>query len=180
VNRTMNIRKANATDADSIQTIYTSAFLEGECDIVSKIALQMLEEKSVPSTISLVAEHVGALIGHVAFSPVEIDSDIKVQGFILAPLAVRSEHQKRGVGSGLVQKGIQQVSDMSAQLVFVYGDPQYYSRFGFAAEVAEGFVPPYPLKFPFGWLGMRLEQCDFPKSPVNIICVNALCDPNLW
>lgn len=176
----MNIRKVNATDADSIRTIYTSAFPEGECDIVSKIALQMLEEQSVPPTISLVAEHAGALIGHVAFSPVEIDSDIKVQGFILAPLAVRSEHQKRGVGSGLVQKGIQQVSDMSAQFVFVYGDPQYYGRFGFAAEVAEGFVPPYPLKFPFGWLGMRLEKCDFPDSPVSINCVNALCDPNLW
>jgi len=180
VNRTMNIRKANATDADIIRTIYTSAFPEGECDIVSKVALQLLEEKSIPPTISLVAENAGALIGHVAFSPVEVDSNINVQGFILAPLAVRSEHQKRGVGSGLVQSGIQQLSDMSVQWLFVYGDPQYYGRFGFTAEVAEGFVPPYPLEFPFGWLGMKLENGKLPSAPVKINCVNALCDPNLW
>ena len=80
--------------------------------------------------------------------------------------AVRSEHQKRGVGSGLVQSGIQQLSDMSVQWLFVYGDPQYYGRFGFTAEVAEGFVPPYPLEFPFGWLGMKLENWP-PESLVN-------------
>ena len=144
----MEMRHAERQDRDGIRAVYASAFPESECEDVFRLAFKLLvEEKSVAPTISLVAENAGALIGHVAFSPVVVGSDSNKPGYILAPLAVRRDQQKRGVGSMLVEEGMQQLSDLSAQWLLVYGDPKYYTRFGFTAEVAEGFVPPYPLKW---------------------------------
>lgn len=176
----MNIRPANSHDVDAVRSLYHSAFPRGEGEIVSNVALKLLVEETVPQTLSLVAEDAGLLVGHVAFSPVVIDADRNIQGYILAPLAVDEDHQKQGIGSSLVRSGIRQLSAMSVSLVFVYGDPNYYARFGFVAEASKRFVPPYPLKYAVGWLGMTLGTWDLPRTPVNINCVNALCDPALW
>lgn len=61
-----------------------------------------------------------------------------------------------------------------------YGDPEFYGRLGFEAEIARFFVPPYPLEYPFGWLGMVLAGSAMPKTPCNFAGVSALNKPNLW
>jgi putative acetyltransferase len=120
------------------------------------------------------------LVGHVAFSPVTFDSDTECLGYILAPLAIRPSHQKRRIGSRLVESGMQQLSSMGVKIVFVYGDPKYYSRFGFSEDVARRYVPPYQLEYPFGWQGIVLNDYSTEESSVRIACVPSLRDPSLW
>ena len=66
----MNIRMATNQDSDDVQRVHLCAFPEGEGEIVSKLSINMLSEKTTPQTISLVAETDGIIVGHIAFSPV--------------------------------------------------------------------------------------------------------------
>ncbi len=148
--------------------------------MVATIAINLLSEETTPPTISLVAEADGAVVGHVAFSPVTAVSDETFRGYILAPLAVRPAHQKRGIGSKLIESGLQQLAGMDVDVVFVYGDPKYYSKFGFSPDAAERYTPPYRLQYPFGWQGIVLKASGSERSPTKIACVTSLCDPALW
>ncbi len=84
-------------------------------------------------TLSLVAEDNGEIIGHAAFSPVQIDG--RDGGwFGLGPVSVRPDGQKSGVGSAIVRDGLDRLRVMGARGCVVLGDPVYYVRFGFVAD----------------------------------------------
>ena len=111
----MNIRIATNQDRDDIQRVYLSAFPKGESEIVAKIAIELFSENTTPQTISLIAATDHSVVGHVAFSPVEIDHNKNCQAYILAPLAVQANYQKHGIGSTLIKYGMQQLSAMSVK-----------------------------------------------------------------
>ena len=54
------------------------------------------------------------------------------------------EFQREGVGSALIEKGLQLLARKGEALVFVLGEPDYYGRFGFSAEQASGSTSPFP------------------------------------
>ena len=176
----MHVRVATSLDRDDVRGVYLSAFPEGEREVVSKLAINLLSEETTPRTISLVAETESAVVGHVAFSPVTIGTNENCQGYILAPLGVRPDHQKRGIGSKLIENGMQQLSGTDLDILLVYGDPGYYSRFGFSADAAVRYVPPYRLRYPSGWQGIVLKGHSTDMSPIRITCVTSLRDPALW
>jgi putative acetyltransferase len=108
------------------------------------------------------------------------DNNPTFQGYILAPLAVKPDYQKRRIGSKLIEHGMQQLSDMGINVLFVYGDPRYYARFGFSADAAHQYTAPYALQYPFGWQAIVLKEFHIEKPPLAISCVAPLCDPKLW
>ena len=156
------------------------AFSEGENKKVSTLATNLLSEETNPETISLVAEADGAVVGHIAFSPVTINNNKSWIGYILAPLGVKPEYQKRQIGSRLIESGMERLSRMGVNVVFVYGDPKYYGKYGFNADIASRYSPPYELQYPFGWQAIGLNEDVFADSAVKISCVAPLSDPELW
>ncbi len=176
----MHIRPASLQDSRSIRSLYLAAFPEEERDRVATLAVDLLEEQTLPETFALVATDDGLTVGHIAFSPVVFANADKNQGYLLAPLAVQPEFQKRRVGANLIEAGIEHLARLKADIVFVYGDPKYYGRFGFDAGIAAEYLPPYPLQFPFGWQAKLLTDSNtFPPS-TELTCVPALTDPQLW
>ena len=85
--------------------------------------------------ISLVAEENQKIIGHLLFSPVFLDSNIKIKMMGLAPLAILPTYQNRGIGTLLVRKGLDVCVQKKIQSIVVLGDPNFYSRFGFESSV---------------------------------------------
>jgi putative acetyltransferase len=81
-------------------------------------------------TISLVAEIDGELVGHIAFSPVTF-TDGSENWFGLGPVSVLPEYQKKGIGTKLVNEGLNLLKDSGAEGCVLVGDPKYYERFGF-------------------------------------------------
>lgn len=61
----------------------------------------------------------------------EIAGDRRLDLMGLAPMAVLTEHQRRGVGSALVREGLLRCKQLGRQAVVVVGHPEYYPRFGF-------------------------------------------------
>lgn len=176
----MHIRAATNLDRDNVYKIHWSAFESSERKLVAELAVNLLAENAVPRVISLVAEKDGVVAGHVAFSPVTSHDNENFLGYILAPLAVKPDYQKCRIGSKLIESGVQQLSTMGVQIIFVYGDPEYYSRFGFRVDVAEPYMPPHKLHYPFGWQGLSLKECSIGKPSVKIVCVDSLNHPELW
>jgi len=88
--------------------------------------------------LSLVAEKNTDIVGHVAFSAVVIGPDATGKfthdWYGLGPIAVNPELQGTGIGSSLVQHGLQILREKDARGCALIGDPKYYSRFGFVSD----------------------------------------------
>jgi putative acetyltransferase len=176
----MNIKLAQQTDLDSILKVIETAFSDEENKVIMNLVQELSRENASPSIKSLVAEVDNQVIGYVSFSPIFLKSDSSISGYILAPLAVAPKHQKKGIGSNLINAGVDMLTRDGAGVLMVYGDPNYYGRFGFKAEIGLSFVPPYSLQYPFGWTGMMLNETPVPEQPIQFDCVAALSKPELW
>ncbi|MEO0769565.1 MAG: hypothetical protein AAFY72_09045 [Cyanobacteria bacterium J06649_4] len=71
----VHIRVATSLDSEAVREVHLHAFPEGEKQKVATLAANLLSEETNPKTISLVAEVDGAIVSHVAFSPVTIDDE---------------------------------------------------------------------------------------------------------
>lgn len=176
----VDIRPAEPADARAIERIHRCAFPENEGEAVAALAVRLLEESSVPETLSWVAVRDPSVIGHIALSPVYLEPGSGLTGYLLSPLGVLPEGQKGGVGKALVTNGLAELKGRSIDVALVYGDPKYYGRFGFSADVASQFEPPFDLEFPFGWQGLALNPAAELESSVGFTCVAPLDDPSLW
>lgn len=176
----MRIRTATLADESQIRQIHLAAFGEEEKEAVATLACELLHEDSTPEILHLVAEEDSEVIGHVVFSPLRSESNGRVIGPILGPLAVAPQNQKQGIGSQLVREGLQRIETQGISIVMVYGDPDYYGRFGFNAPLAERFTPPFELQYPFGWQALAFGNAE-PNAPSEAIqCVAPLNKPELW
>jgi putative acetyltransferase len=121
------IRREAARDFDAIKRVNELAF--GGPD-EAKIVHELRTAGAV--TLSLVAEVAGGVVGHILFSPVTIETAAgEVTAVGLAPM-VLPEHQRKGIGSKLVQEGLSDLRRQGHEAVVVLGHPDYYPRFGFA------------------------------------------------
>ena len=95
--------------------------------------------------LSLVAERVEAVIGHLLFSCLPIETAAgAVEALALAPVAVRHDRQRQGIGSQLIRGGLAMCRDRGHRIVVVLGHADYYPRFGFSAALAERLQSPFP------------------------------------
>ncbi len=94
--------------------------------------------------VELVAVDDGMLVGHILFSAltVMVDDDA-VPTLSLAPMSVHPTRQRSGIGSALVETGLELARHREWQAVVVLGHPEFYPRFGFSAELASGLDAPF-------------------------------------
>lgn len=175
----MEIRPATIADVEDIKTVHLQAFDESERQQVADLAAKLQSENCSDEVLSLVAVDNNEVVGHIAFSRAYLEDSQQLFAYLLGPLGVLPSYQKQGVGSALIKQGLVSVSKESVAVVFVYGDPAYYSRFGFNAELAKQFLPPYKLQYPHGWLAMALNADGLPEGG-KIRCVEALNNADLW
>jgi len=125
-------------DVLAVHAVNVSAFeTSAEANLVDA-----LREQANP-VVSLVAEESGTVVGHILFSPVTLSGcpDMMLMG--LAPMAVRPEHQRQGIGSELVRTGLKRCRQLDCVAVIVLGHPKFYPRFGFSPASRFGIDSEY-------------------------------------
>jgi putative acetyltransferase len=83
--------------------------------------------------VSLVALRGDEVVGHIAFSRVEIDGQPGAW-FDLGPVSVKPNLQRLGIGSALIYEGLDRIKDLGAEGCVLLGYPSYYRRFGFVHD----------------------------------------------
>ncbi|MDR1310149.1 MAG: N-acetyltransferase [Deltaproteobacteria bacterium] len=98
--------------------------------------------------LSLVAERDGVLIGQVMLSKTTVTNENDVfPTLFLGPVCTLPEYRNNGLGGALINAALAKAKDMGHTAVFLAGDRNYYSRFGFVSASEHGIrcqheVPP--------------------------------------
>lgn len=121
----------------------------------------------------------GELIGAVIFSRLSYPEDSRCV-FLLSPLAVMPDQQRKGIGQTLVSQSLSALFRERVDVVMTYGDPAFYGRAGFTS-IAEAIAsPPLPLTYPHGWLGQTAKGTEMRALIGPSHCVPALNRPDIW
>ena len=175
----MKIRESVENDKNAIRKVHLNAFDKSEGETVSQLAIDLLEDKTALPILSLVAEQDNEIVGNVIFSSVNIEGVDGVSAYILAPLAVKRLAQRSGIGTQLINKGLETLKERGAEIVLVYGDPDYYMRTGFKAE--HDLKPPHKLKYPEeAWMAQELVEDILTKTQGMVQCASSLNSPDYW
>jgi putative acetyltransferase len=141
----ITIREETAADWQTIEELTACAFLNAAHTNHTEHYIVNALRRAGKLAVSLVAEADGAVVGHIALSPVSI-SDSASGWFGLGPISVLPQRQRRGVGSQLMHEALRVLRGRGASGCVVLGEPEYYGRFGFQANpdlVLPGVSPEY-------------------------------------
>ncbi|HSG16585.1 MAG TPA: N-acetyltransferase [Anaerolineae bacterium] len=124
---TVSVRPERPEDQLDIHDVNREAFgQDEEAELVDAV------RQAGGALFSLVAVYDGQVVGHILFSPVNIEShEAMYPAVSLGPLAVLPEFQGQGIGSLLVKAGLAACREAGHGIVIVLGHPDYYPRFGF-------------------------------------------------
>lgn len=134
----MLIRDRQPADDAAIASVVDAAFGgTGESRLV-----RALREAGLAAIDLIAVEE--AVVGHVLFSRLEVTIDGRsLKSLALAPVGVRPDRQRRGIGRALIRAGLDRARAEGWEAVVVLGDPAYYPQFGFSAAQARHLEAPY-------------------------------------
>ena len=130
----LTIRRETTEDIAAIRYVNEQAFGQNEeAELVEKL------RNRAALSLSLIAVQKNEIVGHIAFSPVVIESErSSFEAITLAPIAVLPEYQRQGIGGQLARAGLEECRNLGHEIVVVLGHPTYYPRFGFVPAKPKG------------------------------------------
>jgi predicted N-acetyltransferase YhbS len=83
--------------------------------------------------LDFVAEKEGQIVGQIAYSRgvIRYIQGAEKEVISFGPVSVLPTFQKQGIGGTLITHTINRAREMGFPAICIYGDPRYYSRFGF-------------------------------------------------
>ena len=148
----ISIRPESSADVEAVSRVNRLAFaVHPYSRQTEHLIVDGLREAGALS-VSLVAVLDGEIVGHVAFSPALV-GDAATGWYLLGPVAVLPEHQGGGIGSLLVEAGLERLKAGDARGCVLVGEAGYFSRFGFRVFpglVYEGVPGEHVLGLPLG------------------------------
>lgn len=161
---TPEIRETGPGDLEFLERLYPAVFPEE--DLLPLVRDLLAAPDGVVSLVAIkrggcVDQLMDHIVGHVALSLCGVNGNPDCAA-LLGPLAIDPDHQRQGLGTAMVRKGVSQMLGRGVQRVCLLGDPSYYSRLGFVTE--RDVLPPYPM--PADWEGawQSVDLGDKPKA----------------
>ncbi|MCI5149787.1 MAG: N-acetyltransferase [Candidatus Electrothrix sp. MAN1_4] len=164
--------------AELFTSVFTSSEGEKEGKLIGKLSSVLASNIDNEETICFGVYEKDALIGSIFFTRLQFNEPIQV--YMLAPVAVSTEHQGKGLGKALINYGLNELKKRSVNVAITYGDPSFYSKVGFQALSENVIQAPLKLSMPVGWLGQSLSGEPIPAINERPTCVKGFNDPVYW
>ena len=134
-NTNLAIRNENENDYRTVEEMVREAFWNlyvPGCN--EHFILHNLRNSSdfIPE-LDFVAEKEGQIVGQIVYSRgrLKYTQSAEIEVISFGPVSVLPAFQKQGIGSALITHTINFAREMGFPAICIYGDPRYYSRFGF-------------------------------------------------
>ncbi|WP_446786507.1 GNAT family N-acetyltransferase [Macellibacteroides fermentans] len=135
--RDIKLRKAKISDYKTTVELTREAFWNHYvpgCD--EHYLLHIIRDAdSFINELDIVAEIDGKIVGNIVYTKGKLVTDDGTCHEVVSfgPLAVLPEYQGKGIGGMLIEHTKAMAKELGYKAILIYGDPDYYSRFGFTA-----------------------------------------------
>lgn len=170
------------TAYSNVIPLFTDSFTdsdgEEEGKSVGDLVNSIFSSSNPEDIVAFITRDKATLVGCIIFTRVESNKEDNI--WLLSPVAINTAFQREGVGTSLINHGINELKKESASLIVTYGDPRFYSRFGFQ-QISEAVIkPPFPLSHPQGWQALPLQSDIIRPIRGEVIFQAAFNVPSLW
>ena len=172
----------NNRAADIVQlfsAVFTASEGENEGRLIGDLVTALIDTTAGEDLCVFSAYESDCLVGCIFFTRLSYIQDTRTV-FMLSPVAIKTDRQKSGIGQKLITFGLGELRNKGIDMVITYGDPNYYSKVGFAQISEETARAPLKLQHPQGWQGQSLTGK--PIEPVTgpAQCVPPFNNSELW
>jgi len=158
--------------------VFTNSEGEDEGKLIGSLVSNLITTTDARDLIGFVAFSEETIVGSIFFSRLLLPN--QQVAFILSPVAIATLEQSKGLGQKLITFGIEHLRSLGVDLLFTYGDPNFYSKVGFQ-KISENTVKaPLKLSYPEGWLAQSLSGDSIEPMNGSSLCVGALNDQQYW
>ena len=178
----MDFEKYESCSAYEVKKFFTDVFTDSEGqaegELIGNLVFELQETTEPKDMFGYLVRDGKTLIGCIFFTRMEFENQINA--FILSPVAVATQYQKKGIGQELIRFGINSLKKNNVELLFTYGDPNFYSKVGFKCISETIAKAPLKLTYPEGWLAQSLVSEIIEPISGNSTCVSALNSQQYW
>lgn len=170
-------------DSKDIINLFYQTFYQSdgktEADSVSSLVQRYLKNYPREDLKGFVASDNGEVLGCVFFSRLRFNDSSK-QVYLLSPMAVSPDFQKRGIGQKLIKFAHGELLKLDVNVTVTYGDINFYSKSGYVLSSTADIAPPYTLSYPEGWLAYQLDGRSSLVLAGESNCIPELDAEGLW
>jgi len=172
----------NPSDIEEIKQLFIKTFSDSEGKseglLIGNLVHDLISSTDSHDLYGFVATENKQIIGCIFFSKLTFEH--KIKAFLLSPVAIHTDFQRKGIGQKLINFGLNILKENGVELIFTYGDPNYYSKVGFNPITEKLIKAPLKLSYPEGWLAQSLVGDEIQPITGNSYCVKAFNKPKLW
>jgi len=143
----INLRKEQPTDYQKTEALIEQAFRNEEMsDQQEHLLVQRIRRSNafIPELSIIAVNQQNNILGQILFSKITIENNGQTTASLaLAPVSVHPDYQKQGIGSMLINEGLEQAKAAGYPSVIVLGHADYYPRFGFKSASLWGIQAPF-------------------------------------
>lgn len=133
----LDLTPLTKADPGDVEALLDAAF---GADRHGRTAYRLREGVAAIPALSFAAWDDGRLVGTLQSWPVLLRTSAGTEPLVMVgPVAVEPEVQGLGIGKALMAALIEAADADGADALMMIGDPEYYERFGFTAQPAEGW-----------------------------------------
>lgn len=178
----MNHRILSSNNKSEIVELFTSVFTDSEGqaegEIIGNLSSELANAIDGENIICFATFEQNLIIASIFFSRLYFKQAINV--YILAPVAVSSKYQGKGIGQSLINYGLSELKNRSVDVAITYGDPSFYLKVGFSSLSEEIIQAPLKLSMPEGWLGQSLKENPILQINEKPTCVKEFDNASYW
>ncbi|MDD3647421.1 MAG: N-acetyltransferase [Candidatus Dojkabacteria bacterium] len=179
----MEYKRIESKIHKELVALFTKAFTESEGKdegiIIGNLVSDLISKTDSDDLHIFVATQNGKTLASAIFSRIKFEKS-KAEAFLMAPVAVDPDYQRKGIGVRLISFANENLKKRSVELLFTYGDINFYSKVGYKTISENLISAPLKLTSPEGWLAQSVDGHEIKPISGRSYCVEAIDDPKYW